>query len=236
MKYILILLFFCMTLEAKGFPKSYYEITNPKLRKAKFVEIILPMIQDENRRIMAERKFIINFFSKDFLINFNFRMTEQNISLLTQIAQKYDIEDIYDKEAYLSRIDKIPPSLAIAQGALESAWGSSRFVKLGNNIFGQWTWSQDNGIVPQARAEGKKHMIRNFDTLQESVTSYMLNLNKSSAYTEFRTKRKIIKNFNGVDASKTMINYSQLGDTYVDRLILMINNNDLLKLDYTPLD
>ena len=95
---------------------------------------------------------------------------------LKELQIKYKVQDIYDYETFLKRVDVIPPSLAIAQAAVESAWGKSRFIKIANNIFGHWTYNPEIGIVPLDRIEGKQHLIRVFKTLQDSISAYMLNL------------------------------------------------------------
>jgi Bax protein len=228
-KFILLICLLFSSLEAKGFPSWYYEIKSVKDRKEKFIQIMVPMIEKENQNIMQERAFVKRFFSKGMFANFS--VDESSIDYLSKLAQKYKIKKLYNKNEYLKRINKIPVSLAVAQAALESAWGKSRFVKIANNIFGQWTWSQANGIVPKEREEGKTHMIRNFKTLQNSVSAYMLNLNRNHAYREFRDKRETIANFNGIDASHTMTRYSEIGQEYVRRLIKMIERNNLLRFD-----
>lgn len=186
-KYLLLICLIFTSINAKGFPSWYYEIKSTKDRKEKFIQIMEPMIEKENKNIMHERAFIKKFFSKDMFSNFG-NIDETNIDYLVQIAEKYKIKQLYNKQEYLNKVNKIPISLAVAQAALESAWGNSRFVKIANNIFGQWTWSQANGIVPNEREEGKTHMIRNFKSLQNSVNAYMLNLNRNPAYKEFREK------------------------------------------------
>jgi Bax protein len=227
-KILFAILISIVSLEAKGLPEWYYKIKNYKEKKAKFIDYMLPLIKAENQKILAERDFIKQTFSKDFLVSFDNKLSQRNIVILTQLAKKYKISSIYNKKEFLKRINTVPVGLALAQAALESAWGNSRFVKLGNNIFGQWTWTQKNGIVPKDRAPGKTHMIRNFETIQDSIAAYMLNLNRNFAYSEFRDKRESVKPFTGVEASKTMIRYSEIGQEYVDRLVGMINKNNLL--------
>lgn len=113
---------------------------------------------------------------------------------------------------------------------MESGWGKSRFAREANNLFGHWTYS-GVGLIPQNRAIGKTHMIRIFSSLQKSVNSYMLNLNTNEAYTDFRNKRLEArnkgKNFTGIEATKTMVNYSELKYEYNRMLKEMIEQNNL---------
>jgi len=124
--------------------------------------------------------------------------------------------------------------LALAQGAVESAWGKSRFVREANNIFGHWTYSE-NGLIPNNREEGKTHRIRIFNSLQDSVNAYVLNLNRNKAYKKFRQKRYQArvegKKFDGLMGAKTMINYSGIREKYIKILISIIKKERLLKYD-----
>ena len=125
-------------------------------------------------------------------------------------------------------------SLALAQASLESGWGKSRFAREANNLFGHWSYS-GVGLMPQNRAIGKTHMIRIFSSLQKSVNSYMLNLNTNDAYISFRDKRLQARNsgtnFGGMEASKTMTNYSELKEEYNKMIREMIEQNNLLIYD-----
>ena len=135
----------------------------------------------------------------------------------------------------LKKIDIIPPSLAIAQAAAESAWGKSRFVRDANNIFGHWTYDAEIGLLPKKRTLGSSHFIRIFKNIKESTYSYMLNLNRNLAYKSFQEKRheqrkKGLKP-DGLTLSQTMLNYSGIAQDYLVLLENLILSNNLQEYD-----
>jgi len=140
-----------------------------------------------------------------------------------------------DLAALLRRVDVIPTSLAMAQAAKESGWGTSRFAVEGNALFGQWTWSEANGLEPRKRDEGKDHLVRHFDTLTDSVRAYMRNLNTHRAYREFRTLRAGLRAkgvpLDGIELAAGLEHYSELGTEYVNRIRAMILYNHLRAFD-----
>ena len=169
-----------------AFPSWYYKIKSTKQQKQAFVEIMLPLIQAENRKIEVLRKTIINIFNDPFYL-----INPKKITFLTKIAKIYKIKNITDKNEFLKKIDKIPPSLALAQAAIESGWGKSRFVKKANNIYGHWTYS-NKGLAPKSKYDHIKidYSIRIFPSLEASIAAYMKNLNRNPAYKEFRNLRE----------------------------------------------
>lgn len=139
----------------------------------------------------------------------------------------------------MQRVDIIPPSLALAQAAKESGWGTSRFARNGNALFGQWTWDEDQGMEPKDRPEGTDHLVREFDTLLDSVEAYMLNLNRHRAYRELRSLRAGMRKrgepIDGISLAGGLESYSELGMEYVERIRSMIDLNQLLALDNAEL-
>ena len=219
-----------LTLHA-AFPNFYYKIKDTQKQKKAFVNILLPLIQNENRKILNLRKKIIKIFNNPFLL-----LNKKDIIFLANIAKKYKIKDIFNEKEYLLKIDTIPPSLALAQAAIESGWGKSRFVLLGNNLFGHWKYSPD-GIQPKDKYDNIEinYSLRIFPSIEDSLAAYMLNLNRNPAYIEFRKKRaqfrKNHKIFTGLDAAPTIKNYSQLKEEYVKRIENLINYNKWIKYD-----
>ena len=161
-------------------------------------------------------------------------LSKDDFKNILKISKKYKIKNLYMKEEYIKKIDLIPKSLVISQAAIESAWGNSRFMKLANNMFGQWTFGK-KGLMPTKRDENKTHKIKIFKNLQSSVNAYMTNLNRNRAYRVFRNVRynhKINnKFFNGISASDTMHNYSGIGKNYNKILKSIIKENKLLRYD-----
>ncbi|MEA2111002.1 MAG: glucosaminidase domain-containing protein [Campylobacterota bacterium] len=228
---VLLVLLFSL-LHGVGFDDQYQKITDTKQKKATFVGVMLPKIQHANYKIAQDRHFIQKFFNKKVFLNSS--RSRKDVKRLNYLAKKYRIKNVYDEKTYLKRINLIPVSLVLAQGALESAWGQSRFTKVANNIFGQWTY-KGKGIIPKNRASGKTHKIKLFNSINESIEAYMLNLNRNKAYQEFRDKRekKTRKQqvFTGLQASDTMEKYSGIGKEYNEILKKMIRKNNFGQFD-----
>jgi len=216
---------------ADKIPAWYYSIHDTKVQKEAFFKILHPLVEKENQKILQERDFVKNFFAK---FTKNPLASEEDLAKLAKIAKKYRIKKLFDKEEYLKKIDTIPVSLVLAQAALESGWGKSRFARVANNLFGEWTYGK-NGIVPKNRAPGKRHKIRVFRSIEESIASYMLNLNRHPAYREFRLARFLAKKagrkFDGLQAAMTMQRYSQLGKRYNHLVSSIIRKNRLHKFE-----
>jgi len=214
-----------------AFPDWYYKIKNISQQKKAFVEIMLPLIQTENQNILTTREKIIKIFNDPY-----FMLNPKNIEFLSKIAKKYKIKNIFNKEEFLKKIYSIPPSLALAQAAIESGWGKSRFVKEANNIFGHWEYS-NKGLQPQGKYDHIKidYSIKIFPSVEDSIKAYMLNLNRNRAYKEFRNVRYYYKlkqiPFTGIEAAKTMRLYSQKKDEYVKLLQTMITQNHWERFD-----
>jgi Bax protein len=212
-----------------GFSASYYQIEDSAQQKEAFIRELKVFVDRGNADIQKDRVFITNFFAKAMPDAFR-GLNYQHVGYLIALRNKYGIENLFDRDEFFKRIDVIPPSLALAQGALESGWGKSRFAREANNLFGHWTYS-GVGLLPQNRAPGKTHMIRVFSSLQKSVNAYMLNLNSHEGYESFREKRLIAhqkgKIYTGMEAAKTMVNYSELKAEYIKMIREMIEQNNL---------
>ena len=217
MKKVIFSLFFSLLFG--GLPEYYYKLPI-KQQKIEFKKILLPMIEKENKKIINERNEVIEIFNNPF-----FMMDKKKILILSKLAKKYKIKNIYDKKEFLKKIDIIPENLVLAQGAVESAWGRSYFVKEANNLFGQWDYS-GKGMIPRNRDVNATHTIRIFKSLQESLAVYMRNLNRNPAYKEFRELRYFYRennrNFTALQAASTLHRYSSLGQKYVKILQQMI--------------
>lgn len=218
---------------AKGLPQEFYNIKDKELAKAYFLEHLYELIEQENIAILKEREFVINVLNNKFL---ELQKDIELLAKLVEIKQKYNIQNIYSLEEYLKKIDVIPPSLALAQAAVESAWGKSRFVKEANNIFGHWTYDKEFGIIPKRRDQGASHFIRVFESLEASIKAYMLNLNRNEAYKSFQEQRYNNKEENqqisGLLLSRTMLNYSGIANKYLDILSKVILGNNLEEFDF----
>lgn len=218
---------------ANGLPREFYNIKDKELAKAYFLEYLYELIEQENSAILKEREFVIEVLNNKFL---ELQRYENLLEKLVEIKLKYKIENLYSLEEYLKKIDVIPPSLALAQAAVESAWGKSRFIKEANNIFGHWTYEKELGIIPKRRDVGSSHFIRVFESLEDSIKAYMLNLNRNEAYKSFQEERYNNKEQNqqisGLVLSKTMKNYSATANEYLAILNDVILENNLEAFDF----
>jgi len=219
-------------LQAKGLPEDYYKIKSVKESKEYFFNYLYEQIKNENKNILAQRAFVKNLLSSNLLsIDLN---SPQFLHLL-ELKKKYRVKKLFSQDEYLKKIDVVPPSMALAQAAVESGWGKSRFIKEANNIFGHWTYNPKIGMLPEQRDEGATHFIRIFKSLQDSISAYMLNLNRNRAYKEFQDKRLEERakhvNPNGLILSQTMMNYSGIGHDYLSILKNVIERNNLQEYD-----
>ena len=232
-KILAIFLLFSSLVFAGGLPSWYYKIKSVPLQKHKFVEIMLPLIKKANEKTLQERQFVKNFFDNVEKNGLKY-ISKDDLKKLAKLSKKYRIKNLFDKYEYLLKIDKVPESLALTQAAIESAWGKSRFAKYANNIFGEWTYGS-KGLVPKFRDEGKTHKIRIFPSLQASVNSYVLNLNRSIFYKKFRLQRyqaRILnETYTGLNAAKTLKKYSQLRGKYIKMISHFMQKNHFLRYD-----
>lgn len=236
MKKILFLLsiFFLMNsyAETTGFPDEYYEMRATTKKQDYFFDYLYPYIEHANKKILKDREFILKM-----RLDKHFSRKIENIQRLDLIAKRYKVDSIYDYKKLLFRVNIVPPSLALAQAAVESGWGTSRFAKEGNNLFGHWTYGQngERGMVPLNRDPNATHLVRIFDSFEKSISSYMLNLNRTNAYISFRMLRshfqKMKKKLSGLVLSQTLINYSQIKERYLKILKSVIEKNDLEEYD-----
>jgi len=209
------------------FPKDLHELQSTRLKKETFIKIVLPLIVAENERILADRKKLKKLYKKKNTTNLEKQWLRQK--LLEYKVKKGNMEEL------LLRMDIIPTSIALAQAAKESGWGTSRFALEGNALFGQWTWS-DNGIAPLDRESNKNHKILKFPILRASVKAYQNNLNTHKSYLKFRSKRSVLRNKNkdisGLELTDTLNNYAQTGSEYIKILNQIIRQNRLT--DFEP--
>lgn len=212
-------------------PDTLSNLKQVSKRKAMFFKAVLPLVLQVNEEILKDRR-------RAWKIRGEKRLG-QHVSAadrlwLNVMTERYGVAH-GAIDALMVRLDVVPPSLALAQAATESGWGTSRFVREGNAIFGQWTWSQDAGIVPLGRAEGKTHRIRAFGSLIDSVRAYMLNINTHRAYRALRRERAALRRrgapLDGSDLAQFLDKYSQRGDAYVADLQTIIAANNLSALD-----
>tara|TARA_B100001250_G_scaffold379738_1_gene370650 strand:+ start:5162 stop:6274 length:1113 start_codon:yes stop_codon:yes gene_type:complete len=207
-------------------PKELKNIASVKKRKELFIKIVLPLIAEENNRIKFDRK-------KLFVILNKSNNTELEKQWLKTKFKQYSVRN-NDLSTLKIRMDEIPVSLAIAQAAKETGWGTSRFAQEGNALFGQWTWSGD-GIRPAAVDKNAKHKVARFTVLKASVKAYQRNLNTHPSYGEFRKERAIQRDndgkLNSLELVKFLDKYAETGIEYTIVLKKIIKQNSLRDYD-----
>ena len=207
-------------------PKELKNIESTKKRKELFIKIVLPLIIEENTRIKLDRK-------KLFVILNKSNNSNSDKKWLKEKFKQYGVKN-NDLATLKIRMDEIPVSLAIAQAAKETGWGSSRFAQEGNALFGQWTWSGD-GIKPAGVDKDAKHKVARFKVLKASVKAYQRNLNTHSSYKEFRKERAIQRDnygkLNSLELVKYLDKYAETGVEYTKILKKIIRQNYLTEFD-----
>ena len=207
-------------------PSEMKMIENVKRRKDLFIQIILPLIIKENNNIRLDRKKLFSILNKS-----NNSKAEKN--WLKQKFKQYGVVN-KDVSTLKIRMDEIPTSLAIAQAAKETGWGTSRFAQEGNALFGQWTWSGE-GLKPAGADDDQTHKVMKFKVLQASVRAYHRNLNTHNSYKRFRSARAQLRDDNKVLDSLVLAEfldqYAATGKEYVKILKQIIKQNSLMDFD-----
>ena len=212
------------------FPRDLDNLQSVQLKKETFIKIVLPLIVAENEKILDDREKLKLLAEKKFTSDLEKQWLRQK--LLEYKVKKGNLNEL------MNRMDMIPVSIALAQAAKESGWGTSRFALEGNAIFGQWTWD-GQGIAPLKRDGDKNHKILKFPILRASVKAYKNNLNTHKSYSKFREKRKSLRNKNekisGLALTDTLKNYAQTGSEYTKILNQIITQNRLSDFELVKL-
>lgn len=216
-------------------PRDLPRIRDVGMRKALFLSLALPLILEANARVEVERQRLL--YARD-RIAAGHPLPQDLAAWLDRLAARYKTRsDSID--LLLRRVDTVPPSLALAQAAAESGWGTSRFAIKGNALFGQWTTAGGRGLVPLERPEGETYKVRSFERLIDSFSAYLLNLNTHRAYRRFRNARAELraagKPMDGAELADGLSAYSEKGKEYVELLRGIIRRNRLAPLDSATL-
>ena len=213
-----------------SFPREIKMIENTKKRKEFFIQIVLPLILQENNNIRLDRKRLFSIINK----NNNSKLEKK---WLDTKYKQYGIPS-KDLSTLKIRMDEIPVSLALAQAAKETGWGTSRFAQEGNALFGQWTWSGE-GLKPKESDENEGHKVMKFNVLQASVRAYRRNLNTHKTYKEFRLARAQLRDsgrpLDSILLAQYLDEYAETGQQYVKILQKIIEQNNLKDFDNAKL-
>jgi len=204
-------------------------------KKKAFINTMLPISLIALNEVRQEKKFMQAILDKlgtaDDTLFFDDEtiwpqeVSDEEIDLLQHLARKYRTNS---KAKLRLRVDVLPVSLILAQSAIESSWGSSRFVAEGNNLFGIWTWG-DKGMTPTNRDEGALHKVASYDNLLDSVRAYLLMINRLPAYTSLRELRS--RTASSVDIADGLLFYSERRDSYIEDVKQIIVTNELQRFD-----
>ena len=207
-------------------PTEMKNIENTKKRKNLFIQIILPLIIEENLKIKLDRKKLFVILNKN-------NNTKSDLEWIGKKFKQYGVSK-NDFPTLKTRMDEVPVSLAIAQAAKETGWGTSRFAQKGNALFGQWTWSGD-GIKPAGAEIDSTHKVASFKVLKASVKAYLRNLNTHPSYKQFRKERAILRDndekLNSLELVKYLDKYAETGIEYTRILSKIIKQNSLTEFD-----
>jgi Bax protein len=211
---------------------DFNKISDFNTRRTVFFKFLAAFIKHENKIILKYRKTVLALKDKQ---EWGKPLTNKEIKWLKGLAKRYRIKALYRTPIYWKlmrkRIDIIPVSLALAQAAIESAWGTSRFAKQANNLFGQWCFTKGCGLVPAQRPANAKFEVQKFTSIHQSIQSYMLNLNTNPAYKTLRNIRVRMRNegepLRGIPLAIGLLKYSARGEGYVNTVKKVIWNNHL---------
>lgn len=201
-------------------------------RKQAFFEYFLPIVQARNREILETRAELATLRQAGDL-------SSSQLKKVARIAERFGMDEFADTDAdwrmLMRRVDVVPPSLALAQAANESAWGTSRFAVQGNNYFGQWCFKEGCGLVPKRRDPDKTHEVADFSSPAVSVETYIRNLNRHNAYLPLRRIRASLREqdepITGIALAGGLQKYSERGEEYISELRSMIRFNELSRYD-----
>lgn len=216
---------------------DFASIKDVRLKKKTFFEFMYPRIVKANEKVINERA-KLGMLKKQWLKNRRF--SSQELKTFTLFEKKYredknKLDRLSKINNLLEKVDKVPPSLILAQSANESAWGTSRFAKHGNNYFGQWCYRKGCGLVPSKRDHGSTHEVAKFSSVQKSVDEYIFNINVSRSYKDIRKLRQKMRLegqiIDSLILAAGLSRYSERGKAYVEEIQSMIRFNKLQRYD-----
>lgn len=233
---LIILIFVIRNMMVDDLP-DFKSFSDVKDKKQHFFDFIRPIVEAENKKVLINREKLLLLEQQYSNVNSIHPNDEKWVKNLAKIY-KVKIDTLDDQAAWTSlkhRVDIVPVPLALAQSANESGWGTSRFAQEGNNFFGQWCFIEGCGLVPASRNSGATHEVAVFNSVEESVAYYILNLNTLIAYQPLRAIRQDHrdqgKTLTGSALAEGLIKYSERGEEYVEDIQTMIRINKPLMLN-----
>lgn len=213
------------------FPAKLADTRDAKQRKAIFIKTVLPLVLRVNDEVRATRQRMLSLLQRQREQD---DLSSDERAFLKHLTTEYDVQD-GDYDELRRRVDVVPVSLALAQGAEESGWGTSRFARVGNAVFGQRTFRKGHGLVPLKREAGERYEVKAFGNLYTSVHSYIRNLNTHVAYKKFRDERAAKRaaglRLDSYELIGTMKSYSERGQKYINTIRVILRANRMHEFD-----
>ncbi|WP_339896669.1 glucosaminidase domain-containing protein [uncultured Gilvimarinus sp.] len=212
-------------------------------RKQTFIQLIAPMAAAKNDAIMQARARLTDMLgdlAQGKTLSYVQREQLQRLKARYRIAADKPIDESTTPHAQhikklLRRVDIIPTSMVVAQAAAESGWGTSRFARQAQNLFGQWCYTKGCGLVPKKRSKGATHEVQKFPSLEQAINAYYHNINTHRTYAAVRSRRAALRNAGQAITGEELIaglgGYSSRGQVYIDELAELIRYNKLALLD-----
>lgn len=216
---------------------DFEAVTDTDSRKEAFFAFLHSYIEEENERVRETRSRLLSLAG---IVRAGEPLSGIERAELDQIIAEYRLDDTERSDRalvreLLRRVDIVPMSLVMAQAATESGWGTSRFAREGNNIFGQWCFNEGCGLVPERRRSDASHEVRSFGSVQGSVRAYLRNLNTHESYAEMREMRADMRAegrpLDSMILARGLTRYSERGMAYVSELQDIIRVNRLHAFD-----
>lgn len=216
---------------------DFANVPDVEVKKQQFFDFLEDYIVAENEHIASTREELRSYYD---VVNSGVALSPRERERVLELADQYrvDTEELSDRgivNVLWRRVDIVPVSLALAQAANESAWGTSRFTLEGNNLFGQWCYEEGCGIVPARRADGATHEVRRFESVRDGVAGYLLNINSHPGYQDLREIREVMRRrgdeIDSLLLARGLSRYSQRRDHYVDEVQNIIIQNNLRARD-----
>jgi len=209
---------------------NFAEMNDISTKKQQFFDFIRPAIIKKNQQLLSTRATLEYYLEQ---ITLEIGLTKEEELALQALVKHYRISkhasSLQQIDELLARVDIIPVSLVLVQAANESAWGTSRFARIGLNFFGIWCYKPKCGMVPSGRNAGAKHEVAAFSSIEEAVSGYFNNINTHNAYYIFRTIRGQLRAHNQIlspDILATgLLPYSERGAAYVLDITDMLRHN-----------
>ena len=216
---------------------DFASISNTEAKKQQFFDFLQDYVRYENGLVSGLRLQLLSYAE---IVDAGTPLSVYERDWVVDLAVAYNLDvDATSVQSLMSElllmVDVIPASLVLAQAANESAWGTSRFALEGNNIFGQWCYVEGCGIIPNGRVEGATHEVKSFDTIEDAIEGYFLNINTHRLYVGFRQERARLRQLgqrlDPILLVQGLARYSQRGENYIDEVQTMIQQNDLRQRD-----